>query len=687
MKKTLLLFITLFCHYIFAQSDCPTAIAVCGNSSISYTPTGPGNILEDLGGCLSSDEHFSVWYTFTAATSGTLAFTITSNNLPDDYDFGVYGPNKPCGSLGAPIRCNYAGSNPAGVTGLSLTPPYTGYWDRYLDVIAGETYYLVVDNFSRSANGFSLTWSGTATLVSPFNDPILVPNPFITPGLPNANPNSPNEVIVCSNPAIFNFSTLSTGIINGNPNFTVNYYLNTNDMLSGNNSITTPIVVNTTDTYYYSISYVDRTNSNSAISKCKQYGEFKFKLGNFTANDVTLTECNNNNRGLASYNLTNANVYADPTFTKKYYPSMNDLNNGTNEIVNPYQYTSAEGSVYVLVTSPFGCTDIAEIKLKFYPLIITNNATLRSCYQKNNISTGEFDLTTAVVNNQAGTTNTYYPSLTDAINGTNEITTPNAYIAPNGVVYVRVSNANGCFNIATINLIVFPPVYSTVLQDKIICSEETTTLDAGPGFDGYIWDNGSTTQTSSNNAIGTHWVDLITGTCTTRQYVNVYASENPVITNIDYSNNNISVNVVGGTPAYQYSIDNITWQNSNSFTNMTRGDHTIYVKDAYNCNPIQLDFVVPNIINVITPNGDGINDVIDYSALSNKQNLLFTIFDRYGAKIYQADKSNGYKWNGTNETGKKIPTGNYWYTITWNENNKNNTAFKFAGWILVKNRD
>jgi hypothetical protein len=32
--------------------------------------------------------------------------------------------------------------------------------------------------------------------------------------------------------------------------------------------------------------------------------------------------------------------------------------------------------------------------------------------------------------------------------------------------------------------------------------------------------------------------------------------------------------------------------------------------------------LVPNLINVITPNGDGINDFIDYSALAGKQNLV-----------------------------------------------------------------
>lgn len=143
---------------------------------------------------------------------------------------------------------------------------------------------------------------------------------------------------------------------------------------------------------------------------------------------------------------------------------------------------------------------------------------------------------------------------------------------------------------------------------------------------------------------------------------------------------------MGGTPSYQYSLDNVNWQSSNIFTNISRGDHTVYVKDSYDCEPIEVSVVVPNLINVITPNGDGVNDVIDYSALAGKQNLVLTIFDRYGVKIGMADKSNGFKWDGTT-AGKKVPTGTYWYSVTWVENDKKNTPFKFSGWVMVKNRE
>ena len=692
MKKTLLIFLMIISQMIFAQSssDCGGTVQVCGNTPISFTPTGPGDIREDLGGCMTTDEHFSIWYTFTVATSGTLTFMIVPNTMSNDYDWALYGPDVSCGSLGTPIRCNYSGTS--GLTGLNFTNTNTSSdatgspFCSFLNVVAGQTYYIVVDNFSQSASGFVLNWGGTATLVSPFTS-AFQPNPFIPPGSPAANPAAPNEVIVCTEPPVFNFSTLSAGIINGNPNFIVSYYKNSNDAISGNNPILGSIPVNTTDTYYYVITYSDPSAPGGAISRCRMPGTFKFVQRAINVVDATLTSCNNNNAGTAMYDLTTANVINDPTVIKKYYPSLVDLNNGTGEITNPYQYVSAAGSVFVLVTSQFGCTDIGEIKLNFYPEIIVTEATLRACSIETNPSTGLFNLTTAIVNGQANMTKKYYPSMADAVNQTNEILTPATHIAPTGYAYVRVSNANGCYNVAKVNLIVIPPVYSTVLVDKIICAEGKTTLDAGTGFDGYEWSTGATTQTISNVGVGTYWVKLKTGDCTVKQTVKVYASELPVISNIDISNNTITVHVIGGTPPYKYSIDNINWQDSNVFTNLSRGDYTIFVKDNYNCEPIQVSVVVPNITNVITPNGDGMNDVIDYSALSGKQNLVLSIFDRYGAKIYQADKTNGYKWDGTANGGKKAPTGNYWYSVTWNENNKQSTPIKFSGWVLLKNRE
>lgn len=110
MKKTLLLFILLLSQLFYSQSDCVDAIAVCGNSSISYTPNGFGTQELPEGNCGSFLERYSVWYKFTVATSGTLTFAITPNT-PSDYDWYLWGPNVTCANKGNTIRCS---STPGG---------------------------------------------------------------------------------------------------------------------------------------------------------------------------------------------------------------------------------------------------------------------------------------------------------------------------------------------------------------------------------------------------------------------------------------------------------------------------------------------------------------------------------------------------------------------------------------------
>ncbi|WP_027371860.1 T9SS type B sorting domain-containing protein [Chryseobacterium sp. UNC8MFCol] len=698
MKKFLLIFLTIITQMLCAQQDCMTAIPVCSDADISLKPNGWGTIHEGEVGCLGTrGESNSIWLTFSIETAGTLTFVVTPTGptaIDIDYDFALYGPNHDCANLtAAPLRCSYASPNwgaisPTGLdmTSVDLSEDSSGDdFVKYLDVLPGQVYHLLLNNYSDEVSPFTLTFGGTAKLLTPFDhnsSHIYQPNPFLRPG-----PTQNGEIPVCGSIVNYDFSTLSAQILNANPNFIVKYYASSADSSNDANAITTPTNINVATTYYYAISYVDPNSPSSFLNQCREFGQIKFLDKSFTLNPATLTSCSNNNSGTALYDLSTATVGADPTHVLKYYPSMYDLNNGTNEITNPYQYYSAEGSAFVKATNEFGCFATAEITLKFYPLVTVRDAELTTCFLENNPSTGLFNLNNAQVTDASGTlSKKFFPSLLDAIDSTNEILNFTNYIAPNGVVYVRVFDSRGCYSVAKITLKVTPPVRSEVLKDKIICIEDKTTLDAGPGFKSYEWSTGATTQVINNVGVGTYWVKLKTGECTTTQTVKVYPSEQPVISNVDISNNTLTVNVIGGTPEYQYSMDNITWQTSNVFSNIARGSYKLYVKDAYDCDPIVITVLVPNLINVITPNGDGVNDTIDYSAIADKQNLVLTVFDRYGAKIHQADKSNGYKWDGT-IAGKKIPTGTYWYSLTWNENDKKNTAFKFSGWVLVKNRE
>ena len=485
----------------------------------------------------------------------------------------------------------------------------------------------------------------------------------------------------CPNPstgfATVNLTAFNSQFVANPANYSFTYYVLGNP---------TPIANPTNFQYNANTTITVFVKDNSGLLCDNPDGQIQLSLGAFTASNATLTECNNNYASTATFNLTLAGVTSTPGATKKYYKTLADLNAGVNEITNPTAYVSAPGTVYVKVTTPQGCTGNAIITLAFYTLPNATDATLQTCFADETGTFGFFNLTSANVSSGTGITKIFYPSLNDALANTNPIANPTLYNSNDATVYVRITDTNACWVIKKITLTVIRPTKSTVLKDKTICIEDRTSLDAGPGFASYLWSTGATTQSISGVPVGEYWVILQTGNCYTTQEVFVKPAGNPVISSLDIKNNTITVNVSGGTPAYKYSLNGTTWQDSNVFTNLPRGENKVYVKDSYDCEPIEVQVTVPNLINAITPNGDNVNDVIDYTALAYKKNLVFTVYDRYGNLKFEANKIRNFKWDGTSGN-KKLPTGTYWYTISWNENDKNNTQTVYNGWVLVKNRE
>ena len=221
-----------------------------------------------------------------------------------------------------------------------------------------------------------------------------------------------------------------------------------------------------------------------------------------------------------------------------------------------------------------------------------------------------------------------------------------------------------------------------------ICPEATTILDAGPGYaaPGSIkWSTGQTSQTISVR-VGDYWVDLTNNLgCVYRQNVSVKAVSLPEITGVEIQGGTVTVMVTGGNPPYQYSLNGTTYQSSNVFTNVPSGDYTVYVISADQCTPVTTEINILRILNVITPNDDGKNDVLDYSDLLRKDNPFLQIFDRQGVSVFKGDKNNSFSWDGK-VAGRTVATGSYWYVLQWQEPGSTTVA-KLTGWVLVKTRD
>ena len=152
-------------------ADCLSAFRICSSSSVLAGAPANSGAVADLNsgndGCLAG-ESVGLWYSFTAAAAGNLAFTISPGGYAD-YDFAVWGPYSgipscPNGPLGTPLRCSWAAGG--GPTGLNMTSGDLSEgaggdrFVQFLNAPLGAQYILYVDNWSRNAINFTMTFTG-----------------------------------------------------------------------------------------------------------------------------------------------------------------------------------------------------------------------------------------------------------------------------------------------------------------------------------------------------------------------------------------------------------------------------------------------------------------------------------------------------------------------------------------------
>lgn len=405
------------------------------------------------------------------------------------------------------------------------------------------------------------------------------------------------------------------------------------------------------------------------------------------------TICDQNLDGTIEVNLNNVTsaILLNPgIYRVKYYTNSIDANAGNTNILNNFWSFSTDTTIFARVESDYCPVQIYPLDFKFGNRVTVLTSTLSQevcdddldAIKSVNLKTFESFFTT-----DNNVSITYFNSENDAKNNANPISSTQN-ITSTGTYFLRFDKVNSCPNWAKITVNIKTPKASTTLQNKTICKNTTTVVDAGTGFTYYKWSNGTegATLQTATYGVGTHSIELTsTNGCVYKQSFTISEAVDPVIDSVIEQGNSITVNVSGGTAPYEYSLDQINWQKSNFFDNLRRGVQKVYVRDANICTPIEYEFSIINLINAITPNGDGINDVLDYSDLRVKKDVKISIFDRFGKKVYSSEKQSNYIWNGT-ENGRSIITGTYWYVLEWTEPDTN-TKVTYKNWIIVKNRN
>ncbi|MDQ3052026.1 MAG: PKD domain-containing protein [Bacteroidota bacterium] len=293
--------------------------------------------------------------------------------------------------------------------------------------------------------------------------------------------------------------------------------------------------------------------------------------------------------------------------------------------------TVTNSGIYsVEVTDSTGCTGIDSIVVDVlqYPLLdLGPDASL--CF-------GE----TLTLNATPGLT-TYLWSTGD--------TTESITVGTSGIYFVDVANAAGCSVSDTLVLTVNPEIILALGNDTSICAGSLVILDAGPGFQAYLWSDGTSNSTLNVTLSGTYAVtvtDLFS--CTASDSIVVTVNSNPIVdlgADTTFCGGNTVILDPGASfVGYQWSDGS---QNP-TLSATSDGIFSVIVTDSNGCTGTD------SITLIVTP-------VVDLGP-------DFALCDGLSAILDAGSPGNIYLWNdGTaTQTLNVSVTGTYTVTVTDN---------------------
>lgn len=261
---------------------------------------------------------------------------------------------------------------------------------------------------------------------------------------------------------------------------------------------------------------------------------------------------------------------------------------------------------------------------------------------------------------------------------------PNAQLPNAGNYTVKVTAVNGCFVLASTNIVVNPaPVATAFAVNDTICDGTGTLLQANGGSS-YSWfpvqflSTPLLQNTQAKPLQSTNYKVEVKNTfgCTDTASVNLTVIKKPIV------NAGIDQNTIVGKPiqlagTVSGNFQSFSWSPNSFITDVTvltpivtpPGDFR-YILTALSACGVVSDSMEIKIYkglfipNAFSPNRDGKNDTWNVPALEAYPQHLLTIFNRYGQMVFQR-KNSFVPWNGFFK-GQLLPAGVYTYLIDLN---------------------
>ncbi|MDN3493444.1 T9SS type B sorting domain-containing protein [Winogradskyella bathintestinalis] len=266
---------------------------------------------------------------------------------------------------------------------------------------------------------------------------------------------SDNPFIVCDDPSNdgiedFDLYAIESHLQNGYDEFEIIFFESENDRDNDQNALNKALLYNVTDngTTLY---------TNVLIDDCTDQIDVTLVIAPAVALTPQTTDyCDEDNDGFTTLILDNFNSIAGqgvPAVNIKYFLTEDDAINNENILPEFYYNTANPQLFYTRVTNAqTECYDIStlEVNIVSAPEVMVAEAIIVCDDDDDGISTVNLESKIPeITSSTAGYNITFHNDYNFAIEGTNEITTPENFTTATAYIYTRVENqATGCFSLS-----------------------------------------------------------------------------------------------------------------------------------------------------------------------------------------------------------------------------------------------
>lgn len=257
-----------------------------------------------------------------------------------------------------------------------------------------------------------------------------------------------------------------------------------------------------------------------------------------------------------------------------------------------------------------------------------------------------------------------------------------------GTYWVTITNFIGCKASDTVEVIYTQNPQLVLDQDTTVCEGDFAIFDAGEGYQSYIWSNGFVGQTLSVGTAGSYTVIVTDSIGCSSEFLDEADLTVVPIPNAPTLAWDGNILTASGGFSYQWFFEGslISGVTGSSYEPTQVGNYTVTSVSAEGCvsppsSPRLVIFTVTDdqIVQVFTPNNDGINEVFYIENIDLIPNSLLIVKNRWGQEVYRSEEY-ANDWTGVSSDGKTLPEGTYFYILEI----RNGTEDNFSGFVEIR---